>query len=97
MRPGRSPTLWALEAVNLTFALNVILAAFNLIPIPPLDGSRIVGGLLPAGAYRTWSGLDRYGNYAMLLVLVIVIAVPGAFDATIGAVLRAAYALLPWG
>ncbi len=89
--------LGVLKAVNLTFALNVILALFNLIPIPPLDGSRIVGGLLPARLYPAWAGLDRYGNYAMLLVLVIVIAVPGAFGNTIGAALDAAYRLLPWG
>ena len=91
-----SAPLWVLEAINLTFALNIILAVFNLIPIPPLDGSRIVGGLLPAAAYKGWSELDRYGNYAMLLVLVVVVAVPGAFDSTIGAVLRAASGLLPW-
>ena len=46
-----APALRSLEAINLTFALNIILAVFNLIPIPPLDGSRIVGGLLPAAAY----------------------------------------------
>jgi Zn-dependent protease len=89
--------LWLLEAVNLTFALNVILAAFNLIPIPPLDGSRVVGGLLPAGAYRRWAELDRYGNLAMLGLIVLLVSVPGLFGDTIGAVLDAAYGLLPWG
>lgn len=86
-----------LDAVNLTFALNVILAAFNMIPIPPLDGSRVLGGLLPAAAYRQWVGLDRYGNYVMLGLLVLIVAVPGLFGNTIGAVLDAAYGLMPWG
>jgi len=86
-----------LNAVNLTFALNVILAVFNLIPIPPLDGSRVLGGLLPAGAYKQWVELDRYGNYVMIGLLVLIVAVPGLFDGTIGAVLDAAYGLMPWG
>jgi Zn-dependent protease len=86
-----------LNVLNLTFILNVILAAFNLVPIPPLDGSRIVGGLLPAQAYRQWASLDRYGNYVMLGLVALIVAAPGVFDATIGAVLRAAYRVLPWG
>jgi Zn-dependent protease len=89
--------LWVLEAISLTFQLNIILAAFNLIPLPPLDGSRVLGGLLPAAAYKTWAGLDRYAIYTMLIVLVLINRVPGLFDSTIGAVLDASYRLLPWG
>ena len=43
-----------------------MLGIFNLIPIPPLDGSRIVGMFLRDDAYRAWSRLDAYG---MILVL----------------------------
>jgi Zn-dependent protease len=89
-------SLAVLKAINLTFLLNVILATFNLIPIPPLDGSRILGGLLPAETYKTWVGLDRYANYTVLLLFVVIIAVPGA-RATIDVVLNAATTLLPWG
>lgn len=92
-----SAPVWVLKAVNLTFLLNVLLATFNLIPIPPLDGSRILGGLLPADAYNAWAKLDRYGMYTMLLVLVVINRAPGVYDSTIGAVLGAAYRLLPWG
>ena len=61
--PGAS--LAVLRAVDLTFALNVILALFNLIPIPPLDGSRIVGraaardGCIPPGLGWTGTATTR--------------------------------------
>jgi Zn-dependent protease len=41
--------------------INVILALFNLIPIPPLDGSRIVAGLLPPALTRSYLKLERFG------------------------------------
>ena len=46
--------------LNLLF-INVVLALFNLIPIPPLDGSRILMGLLPEGLARQYISLERYG------------------------------------
>ena len=48
------------------FVLNVILGTLNLIPIPPLDGSRVVGGFLPRATYKRWAELDRYGNYVFM-------------------------------
>lgn len=41
--------------------INVILALFNLIPIPPLDGSRIAVGFLPPGLARSYLKLERFG------------------------------------
>ncbi len=49
--------------------INLILAVFNLIPVPPLDGSKILAGLLPdAGAQMIYS-LERYGPLFLLLLI----------------------------
>src|SRR3546814_10693230 len=42
-------------------AINIFLAFFNLLPIPPFDGSHIVEGLLPRSAARTYARLRPYG------------------------------------
>lgn len=56
----------------LTF--NLVLAAFNLLPIPPLDGSRVMTWLLPRGVREPYAGLERFG---LILVVVFVFLVPG--------------------
>jgi Zn-dependent protease len=58
------------EIFFLIFQVNIVLGLFNLIPIPPLDGSRVLGAFLPRSAYEKWVAVDRYG---MLLVLVMIV------------------------
>jgi len=49
--------------------INIILAVFNLIPVPPLDGSKILAGLLPdAGAQKIYN-LEPYGPLLLLLLI----------------------------
>lgn len=50
--------------------LNVMLAVFNLIPIHPLDGFKIVGGLLSRQRAQEWYGLERYGFIFLLLLII---------------------------
>lgn len=49
------------KAIATTALMNVILMAFNLIPIPPLDGSRIVANFLGGRLYWNYMRLERYG------------------------------------
>lgn len=48
---------------------NCILAVFNLIPIPPLDGANVVYGLLPPQQKYTWRSYQQYGPVLLLLLL----------------------------
>lgn len=54
--------------------INISLAVFNLIPIPPLDGSRILGGLLPENLEREYRKLDHFGP-----ILILVLVIGGSF------------------
>ena len=49
--------------------INLILAALNLIPIPPLDGSRIVMGILPPRYRYQYASLERYGFLILIVLL----------------------------
>lgn len=51
--------------------MNCILAIFNLIPIPPLDGSNVVYGLLPPRQQYAWRTYQQYGPFLLLAVLLL--------------------------
>lgn len=61
--------------------LNIGLGVFNLIPIPPLDGSKIFGALLPDRLYFQVMKYERYGSLLLLALLYI-----GILDGPLGAV-----------
>lgn len=51
--------------------INVGLGTFNLIPIPPLDGSKIVGAILPEEAYYQYMKYQKYGTFIILGLLIL--------------------------
>ena len=55
--------------------LNIGLGIFNLIPFPPLDGSKVVAMFLPDRPYVRWMQLERYGMFILMLLLWV-----GVFD-----------------
>ncbi len=69
--------------------INIVLCIFNFIPIPPLDGSRILMGILPYEAARSLANFERYG-----FVLVLLLAATGILGRIINPIIYFAHSLL---
>jgi len=66
--------------------INLILAYFNLIPVPPLDGSHVLYHLLPPAAGARYRAMGRYGVTVLFLTVVLF---PGAFSLVLSPVVTA--------
>jgi len=67
-------TVAAISFLQINVIYNISLAAFNLIPIPPLDGSKVLFGLLPRVFDRYIIRIEQYGPFILILMLVTGIA-----------------------
>jgi Zn-dependent protease len=76
-------------ALVVAVKINVILAAFNLIPIPPLDGSKVLAEFLPIEARVKFFQFERYGFFVLILLLFT-----GLLNPVIGFMQGAVYGLL---
>jgi Zn-dependent protease len=68
---------WIAENLKNALVLNVVLAVFNLLPLPPLDGGRIVMGVLPRALAVPYARLEPYG-LPLLIGLIFVLPLLGA-------------------
>jgi Zn-dependent protease len=73
--PAMFYTNYGLQLVLLSFvAINLNFALFNLLPVPPLDGSRLILMLLPPSALRAAYNMERYGFIILLALIYLGVA-----------------------
>ena len=83
---GGMPPEWLITAGSMFILINVFLALFNLLPIPPFDGSHIVEGLLPRSWAVYWNKLQQVGMILFVVLIAVVWVFPdtGIISNTIG-------------
>ena len=72
----RGPGLWTAQVLYNSILLNLVLAVFNMLPLPPLDGGRIAVGLLPEPISQPLARLEPYG-FAILLGVIFILPLVG--------------------
>jgi len=87
--PAGSTTSAVFALLRVFFEMNIGLAIFNLFPIPPLDGSKILASILPESFGSAIEGIEQYG-----FILLIVALITGVFGAVFSVVIPLAWSIL---
>ena len=85
---GLGPALPVWRIASVAFELNLLLAVFNMIPIPPLDGGNVLAGLLPSGLANLYDRLIRPWGFLLLYALLL--------TGVLGALITPPYLYLSW-
>jgi Zn-dependent protease len=86
------------QVLSQTAVLNVVLTVFNLFPIPPLDGSRVLAWLLPDSLRGAYVGFERWGMFLVFALLCLPQSpLNGVFLHSVGAILDWLDVLVPLG
>jgi len=60
---------WLVQTLYRSILLNLVLALFNMMPVPPLDGSRVIMSILPKALAKPFARLERFGFLVLLSII----------------------------
>jgi Zn-dependent protease len=81
--------LFVFGFLQIVIQINILLAVFNLLPIPPLDGSKVLALILPDGLARTYLNIGAFGS-----IVVLIIVMTPMFQGILSAINQLALSLL---
>lgn len=84
--------IWG-EILADVFTINLGFGVFNLIPIPPLDGSRVLYAIAPDGVRNVMTQMERWG---ILIVMLLVVLAPGVISAIMGGAINGILEVFYW-